>query len=67
MRRGPSAFNRLSIALGMVFLYAPMALLVLYSFNAGRLVTVWSGFSTRCLRKWGCRTVWPRRLRGRLG
>ncbi len=47
MRRGPSAFNRLSIALGMVFLYAPMALLVLYSFNAGRLVTVWSGFSTR--------------------
>jgi len=47
MRRGPSAFNRVSIALGLVFLYAPMALLVLYSFNAGRLVTVWSGFSTR--------------------
>ena len=47
MTRGPTAFNKASIALGMLFLYAPMALLVLYSFNAGRLVTVWSGFSTR--------------------
>lgn len=29
------------------FLYAPIALLILYSFNASRLVTVWGGFSTR--------------------
>ena len=47
MRRGPSAFNRVAVGLGLLFLYAPIALLVLYSFNASRLVTVWSGFSTR--------------------
>lgn len=47
MRRGPSAFNRVSIGAGLVFLYAPMVLLVAYSFNASRLVTVWGGFSTR--------------------
>lgn len=47
MRKGPSAFNRISVGLGLLFLYAPIALLVLYSFNASRLVTVWAGFSTR--------------------
>ena len=47
MRRGPTTFNRVSVAAGLVFLYAPIALLVLYSFNASRLVTVWGGFSTR--------------------
>jgi putrescine transport system permease protein len=47
MRRGPSVFNRVSIAAGLMFLYAPMVLLVAYSFNASRLVTVWGGFSTR--------------------
>jgi putrescine transport system permease protein len=47
MTRGPSAFNLLSVALGLAFLYAPIVLLVLYSFNASRLVTVWGGFSTR--------------------
>jgi putrescine transport system permease protein len=40
-------FNRISVGLGLAFLYAPIALLVLYSFNASRLVTVWAGFSTR--------------------
>lgn len=29
------------------FLYVPIGLLVLYSFNASRLVSVWGGFSTR--------------------
>jgi spermidine/putrescine transport system permease protein len=29
----------------LVFLYAPLLILVVYSFNANRLVTVWSGFS----------------------
>ena len=47
MRRGPSLFNRVSVTLGLAFLYGPIALLVLYSFNASRLVTVWGGFSTR--------------------
>src|SRR5205085_12573414 len=35
------------LLLGFGFLYAPIVLLVLYSFNASRLVTVWAGFSTR--------------------
>jgi len=47
MTRGPSTFNRLSVALGLAFLYAPIVLLVVYSFNASRLVTVWGGVSTR--------------------
>ena len=29
------------------FLYAPMLLLVIYSFNSSKLVTVWAGWSTR--------------------
>ena len=33
--------------LGFAFLYAPILSLVIYSFNESRLVTVWSGFSTR--------------------
>lgn len=33
--------------LGFLFLYAPIILLVIYSFNESRLVTVWSGFSTQ--------------------
>ncbi len=35
------------LAFGFALLYAPIALLVAYSFNASRLVTVWGGFSTR--------------------
>lgn len=46
-RKGPTAFNWASVTLGLAFLYAPIVLLVLYSFNASRLVTVWGGFSTR--------------------
>jgi putrescine transport system permease protein len=42
-----SAFNLTSLALGLAFLYAPIAILVIYSFNASRLVTVWGGWSTR--------------------
>jgi putrescine transport system permease protein len=36
-----------ALLLGYAFLYAPIALLVVYSFNDSRLVTVWTGFSTR--------------------
>jgi putrescine transport system permease protein len=35
------------LLLGFAFLYAPIALLVVYSFNRSRLVAVWAGFSTR--------------------
>jgi putrescine transport system permease protein len=47
MRRGLSLFNMTSVALGLGFLYAPIAILVIYSFNASRLVTVWGGWSIR--------------------
>jgi len=46
MRRA-SWFNVASVALGLAFLYLPIAILVIYSFNASRLVTVWGGWSTR--------------------
>ena len=42
-----SAFNLTSVTLGFAFLYLPIVLLVIYSFNDSRLVTVWGGFSTR--------------------
>ncbi len=32
---------------GYAFLYVPVLLLIVYSFNESRLVTVWSGFSTK--------------------
>jgi putrescine transport system permease protein len=44
MRR-TSRFNVVSVTLGMAFLYLPILLLVIYSFNASKLVTVWGGFS----------------------
>jgi putrescine transport system permease protein len=45
--RGGMALRAVTLALGFGFLYAPIVLLVVYSFNASRLVTVWAGFSTR--------------------
>ena len=40
-------FNVTSLTLGFAFLYLPMIILVIYSFNASKLVTVWAGFSTQ--------------------
>jgi len=40
-------FNATSLTLGFAFLYLPMVILIIYSFNASKLVTVWAGFSTR--------------------
>ena len=42
-----STFNVVSLTLGFAFLYLPMLILVIYSFNESRLVTVWAGFSTK--------------------
>jgi putrescine transport system permease protein len=42
-----SGFNLASLALGLAFLYLPIVILVIYSFNASRLVTVWGGWSLR--------------------
>jgi putrescine transport system permease protein len=42
-----SPFNVTALALGFAFLYLPIVILVIYSFNASRLVTVWGGWSLR--------------------
>jgi len=50
MARAPgklSPFNVVSLALGLAFLYLPIVILVIFSFNASRLVTVWGGWSLR--------------------
>jgi len=46
-QRRLSRFNIASLALGAAFLYLPILILVIYSFNASRLVTVWGGWSLR--------------------
>jgi len=45
-----STFNVVSVALGLAFLYLPIAIMVIYSFNASRLVTVWGGWSLEWYR-----------------
>jgi putrescine transport system permease protein len=46
-----SRFNVVSLSLGLAFLYLPIVILVIYSFNASRLVTVWGGWSLRWYRE----------------
>ena len=45
MKSGASPLNIVSVALGLAFLYLPITILVIYSFNASRLVTIWGGWS----------------------
>jgi putrescine transport system permease protein len=45
-----STVNLAALALGLAFLYLPIAILVIYSFNDSRLVTVWAGASLRWYR-----------------
>jgi ABC-type spermidine/putrescine transport system permease subunit II len=63
--RGRSAADRLldpalaaNAALAMTFLYAPMAVLVVFSFSGSRSASVWGGFST----KWYARLFEDRAL-----
>ena len=46
-RRQLSTLNIATLALGLAFLYLPIVILIIYSFNASRLVTVWGGWSLR--------------------
>lgn len=39
-------FTTVMLWVGLLFIYLPMLSLVIYSFNASRLVTVWGGWST---------------------
>ncbi|MGD9617610.1 MAG: ABC transporter permease subunit [Alphaproteobacteria bacterium] len=45
--RGTAMLRAGALATGLGFLYLPIAVLIAYSFNASRLVTIWGGFSTR--------------------
>ena len=47
MTRRFSWFNATSLTFGFTFLYLPMIILVIYSFNESKLVTVWAGFSVK--------------------
>ncbi len=42
-----SRFNIVSVVFGFAFLYLPILLLIIFSFNESKLVTVWAGFSTK--------------------
>jgi len=42
-----SAFVLSALAFGYAFLYVPLVLVVVYSFNDSRIAAVWGGFSTR--------------------
>jgi putrescine transport system permease protein len=46
MTHGRPWFRISALALGYLFLYLPIVLLIAFSFNKSRLVTVWGGFST---------------------
>lgn len=51
MDKRPSAFILTMMVLGFAFLYVPILLMVVYSFNASRLVTVWDSVHSPTL-KW---------------
>lgn len=42
-----SRFILSALAFGYAFLYIPLVLVVVYSFNDSRIATIWGGFSTR--------------------
>lgn len=47
MNTNRSYFMLTAMAFGFAFLYVPILSLIVYSFNASKLVTVWAGFSTK--------------------
>ena len=51
MKRKPPALNRVFTALVFLFLYAPILLLIVFSFNKGNSNIVWSGFSLDWYKK----------------
>jgi putrescine transport system permease protein len=51
MRRGSSTFVLSAMCFGFAFLYLPILAMIVYSFNASRLVTVWDGDNSPTL-KW---------------
>ncbi len=51
MKKNNSTLSRLCIGLVFLFLYAPIFLLIIFSFNAGSSNTVWEGFSFHWYRE----------------
>jgi len=47
MQKKRSTFLFSILCFGMAFLYIPMLMLIVYSFNYSKIVPVWGGFSTR--------------------
>jgi len=47
VRPGFTPITVTALTLGFAFLYLPILILVVFSFNESKLVTVWAGFSTR--------------------
>jgi len=47
MKSQRSVFLITCLSFGFAFLYIPILSLIIYSFNASKLVTVWAGFSTK--------------------
>jgi putrescine transport system permease protein len=47
MKQGFSPVTITALTIGFAFLYLPILILVLFSFNESRLVTVWGGFSLK--------------------
>ncbi len=45
--RGGRVMSWAVLCFGFAFLYLPILLLIVYSFNSSRLATVWAGFSTK--------------------
>jgi putrescine transport system permease protein len=47
MSKKVSSLGRTYLTLGFIFLYLPILILIIFSFNESKLVTVWGGFSTK--------------------
>jgi putrescine transport system permease protein len=53
MRRGQSVFVLGAMCFGFAFLYVPILTMIVYSFNASRLVTVWDAQHSPTLKWYG--------------
>ena len=47
MQKKRSTFLLTFLCFGMAFLYIPIALLIIYSFNKSKIVVIWGGWSLR--------------------
>src|SRR5699024_12589691 len=47
MTKKMTVMNWIALIGGLLFLYIPIFLVIVYSFNESKLVTVWGGFSTK--------------------